>query len=63
MADLTSIQIPRGTRDKLRRFGMKGETWAEILEKLMQRVDYEAFLEEQYARLKQREDFVPLDEA
>jgi hypothetical protein len=63
MGDLTSIQVPRATRDRLRKFGMKGETRADILEKPMERVEYEAFMEEQYARLKQRGKFTPLDEA
>lgn len=63
MADLTSIQLPRSTRDKLRRYGVKGQTWAEILENLMARVEYEQFMAEQYARLAERSSFVPLDEA
>jgi hypothetical protein len=29
----------------------------------MERVAYEEFMDEQYARLKERESFVPLDEA
>lgn len=63
MGDITSIQVPRATRDRLRRFGLKGQTWADILENLMARVAYEEFMDEQYARLKEREKFVPLDEA
>lgn len=63
MGDLTSIQLPRATRDRLRKFGMKGQTWAEILDALMTRVEYEAFMAEQYSRLSERDDFVPLDEA
>ena len=61
--DATSIQLPRSTRDKLRRFGVKGQTWAEILEGLMARVQYEEFMAEQYSRLSERSTFVPLDEA
>lgn len=64
MADITSIQLPKSTRDRLRKFGHKGQTWAEILENLMERVEYEEFMEEQYRRLDEdRDDFVPLDEA
>lgn len=63
MPDITSIQIPKATRDKLRKYGAKGQTWADILENLMARVEYEAFMEQQYARLGEREAFVGLDEA
>ncbi len=59
----TTIQIPAETRDRLRRFGLKGQTYRDILEALMDRVEYEAFMEEQYRRLKERPKFVPLDEA
>lgn len=61
MADVTTIQIPPATRDRLRRFGLKGQTYAEILEALMARVEYEEFMDAQYARLAERADFVALD--
>ena len=62
MGDLTSIQLPKETRDRLRRFGMKGQTWAQILDRLMERVEYEDFMEAQYQRLDERNEFVSLDE-
>ena len=62
MGELTTIQIPRRTRERLRGYGGKGETYAEILERLMKRVDYEEFMEEHYRRMKDRKDLVPLDE-
>jgi hypothetical protein len=63
MGDITSIQVPMATRDRLRKFGHKGQTWAEILEGLMGRVEYEEFMEEQYRRLGEREKFISLDDA
>lgn len=63
MGDLTTIQLPKATRDHLRKFGHKGQTWAEILENLMARVEYEEFMESQYARLAERDSFIPLSEA
>lgn len=63
MADITSIQVPKATRDRLRKFGHKGQTWAEILDGLMARVEYEEFMEDQYQRLAERGSFVPLAEA
>jgi len=63
MAGTTSIQIPTVTRDRLRRFGLKGHTYRDILEALMDRVEYDEFMEEQYRRLEERAKFVALDEA
>jgi len=60
---ITTIQIPTETRDRLRQFGLKGQTYKDILEALMDRVEYEQFMEEQYRRLRERSKFVPLDEA
>ncbi len=46
----------------MKRFGLKGQTYREILEKLMDRVEYEEFMEDQYNRLKERSKFVALGE-
>ena len=62
MAGTTTIQIPSETRDRLKRFGLKGQTYREILETLMDRVEYDEFMEEQYRRLRERSKFVPLRE-
>jgi len=56
----TTIQIPAETRDRLKRFALKGQTYRDILETLMDRVEYEEFMEEQYRRLQERSKFVPL---
>ena len=63
MAGVTTIQVPRGTRDRLKRFGLKGQTYREILEALMDRVEYDEFMEGQYRQLEERPKFVPLREA
>jgi hypothetical protein len=63
MGGTTTIQIPSDTRDRLKRFGLKGQTYKEILEALMDRVEYEEFMEVQYRRLEERPKFVPLSEA
>lgn len=41
---------------------MKGETYNDILKRLMDEVDYESFMERQYKKLKEKEKFVSLDE-
>jgi len=48
MTGVTTIQIPPATRDRLKKFGLKGQTYQEILDRLMDRVEYEEFMEEQY---------------
>jgi hypothetical protein len=63
MTGITTIQVPVETRDRLKRFGLKGQTYQEILEALMDRVEYEEFMETQYRRLEERSKFVPLREA
>ena len=62
MSEITTIPVSKAIRDRLRSFGSKGETYDEILRRLMERVDYEEFRERQYRLLKEKEKFVPLDE-
>jgi len=59
----TTIQVPVGTRDRLKRFGLKGQTYEDILETLMDRVEYQEFMEAQHRRLDERSKFVLLREA
>ncbi len=59
---VTTIQLPPKVRDRLKRHGLKGQSYAEVLEALMNRVDYEEFMDAQYRRLARRKDFTPLDE-
>ena len=58
----TTIQIPSETGDRLKRFGLKGQMYREIREALMDRIEYDEFMEEQYRRLRERSKFVPLRE-
>lgn len=60
MADVTTLQVPRRLRERLKKFGHKGQTYAEILDALMDRVEYEEFMEQQYDRLDERKSFKPL---
>lgn len=43
----TTIRVPTEVRDRLRKYGTKGRSYAEILDDLMDQVDYKAFLREQ----------------
>lgn len=58
----TTIPIERDTRDRLRSLGKKGETYDQILKRLMSSAEYEAFMDRQYERLKDKKAFVSLDE-
>jgi len=58
----TTIPVEKGTRDRLRSLGKKGEAYDEILKRLMSLAEYEEFMDRQYQRLKDRKAFVSLDE-
>jgi hypothetical protein len=58
----TTIPLERQTRDRLRLLGKKGETYDQILNRLMSVAEYEEFMERQYERLKDKRAFVSLDE-
>ena len=55
-----NIRIPQDVRDRLRRFGTPGMTYAEILTRLMDGVERERFIAEM-RRLADEGDFVGLD--
>ena len=59
---VTTIPVERETRERLRSFGKKGETYDQILRRLLSLAEYEGFMERQYERLKDKEAFVSLDE-
>jgi hypothetical protein len=59
---ITTIPVANETRDRLRSFGKKGETYDQILRRLMSLAEYEGFMEKQYERLKDKQAFLSLDE-
>jgi hypothetical protein len=59
---VTTIPVAKETRERLRYFGKKGETYDQILRRLMSLAEYEGFMEKQYERLKDKQAFVSLDE-
>jgi hypothetical protein len=58
----TTIPVEKETRDRLRSFGRKGETYDQVLRRLMTLAEYEEFMMRQYERLKDKNAFVSLDE-
>ncbi len=62
MLATTTIPVAKETRERLRSFGRKGETYDVILKRLMSLAEYEGLMEKQYERLKDKKAFVSLDE-
>ena len=62
----TTIRIGVETREKLKRFGHKGESYDDIIERLMgycQELDIEELIEAKWKRLqKEKDQYVSLDE-
>jgi hypothetical protein len=58
----TTIPIEKETRERLRSFGRKGETYDQVLQRLMTIAEYEELMTRQYERLKEKDAFVSMDE-
>ncbi|MEE9116024.1 MAG: hypothetical protein V3U51_05060 [Thermoplasmata archaeon] len=61
MSQVTTIQIQKDTRDRLREIGHKGETYDNLIRRLMKaarEIEFYADLD----RIVDKEEFVPLDE-
>jgi predicted CopG family antitoxin len=56
----TTIQISRETREKLKKIGSKGQTYDEVIQKLMEIAQKVAFFKE-LDRISDHEEFIPLD--
>ena len=50
---ITTIPLETKTRDRLKSLGKKGETYDQILGRLILLAEYEEFMERQYARLEE----------
>jgi hypothetical protein len=59
--DLTTIQLSKMTRDQLRKLGRKGETYDQVLIRLIQIAKKSAFYKD-IDRILETEEFVPLEE-
>ena len=62
----TTIQIQNETREKLKRFGHKGESYNDIIERLMvyfEELNVEDLIEQRWERLqKEKSQSTPLEE-
>lgn len=62
MSTLTTIPLRRETRDRLRQLGRKGETYDDVVIRILEQAELAAHLETHYLRLRDKSKFVPLDE-
>ena len=61
MSSATTIQIEKGTRNLLKIYGHKGETYNELIKRLLRPVKKDAFFQE-LDDIVENEEFVPVDE-
>ncbi len=61
MADTTTISLRRETKELLREFGKKGETYDEIVRRLIEKASLKE-LDERWNRILREEKFIALDE-
>ena len=59
--DMTTIQISKMTREQLRHLGRKGETYDQVLNRLIEMARKSAFFKD-VDRILETEEFVPLEE-
>ncbi|MDK2892841.1 hypothetical protein [Methanohalophilus sp.] len=60
-AEATTIPITKSIRDRLKSFGQKGETYSDILTRMMDSIDRDEFMDRMYRRLEEKDQFVSLD--
>ena len=61
MSETTTIPLTKETRDLLKRYGQKGETYDELIRRLLEVAEQVEFARRQKRILKE-EEFVPLDQ-
>jgi hypothetical protein len=61
MGSTTTISLSNETKELLREFGQKGETYDEIVRRLIARASIKE-LDERWNRILKQEKFIPLDE-
>ncbi len=57
---VTTIQLSPSTRDRLKAEGRKGETYDEIIRRLLASTEYADFMEQQYRILREEKRWVRL---
>jgi hypothetical protein len=58
----TTILVTKKTREQLKILGKKGETYNDIIIRLMEEINRQEFIARQYKRLEEKDEFVPLED-
>ena len=61
MSETTTIPLAKSTRDQLKKLGKKGETYDEVLRRLIEIAEQVEFFKKQKTILDE-EEFTPLDQ-
>jgi hypothetical protein len=61
MGETTTIPLSKETRDLLKRYGQKGETYDELIRRLLEIAEQVEFARKQ-RRILEEEEFVPLEQ-
>ncbi|MCK5264012.1 MAG: DUF7557 family protein [Candidatus Thorarchaeota archaeon] len=61
MGETTTIPLSKETRDLLKKYGQKGETYDELLRRLLEMAEQMEFARRQ-KRILAEEEFVPIDQ-
>ena len=61
MGETTTIPLSKETRDLLKKYGQKGETYDELIRRLLETAEQIEFAKRQ-KRILAEEEFVPLDQ-
>ena len=61
MSETTTIPLSKETRDLLKKFGQKGETYDELIRRLLDMAEQMEFARKQ-RRILAEEEFVPIDQ-
>lgn len=64
MGMVTSIPVKKETRDRLRRYGHKGETYDELINRILKHaLPRQPASPEELKRRRKKGEYIPLDEA
>jgi len=62
MENTTTIQVEREVKEALKKMGRKGDTYNEIIKRLIEKAEYIKFMGEQYMILDNEKEWTPIDE-
>lgn len=61
-SNMTTIQVEKETKMALDRYGRKGETYDDIIKRLLKSHEYVTFMEGQHEILDKEKDWTPLED-